>query len=87
MPSKAVTQLKQRTSPWIASVPAESNPLLSVINFFGGEDGEGKQKAAGTVTEGVGGSWAGAASRLLSPASQEIRSGTDYFCPSFVGHL
>lgn len=39
------------------------------------------------VTEGLGGSWAPAISHSLSPASQEIGSGTDYFCPSFVGHL
>lgn len=43
VPSKEVIQLKQRTSPWIFAVPAESNPLLSFINFLGGKDGEGKQ--------------------------------------------
>lgn len=66
------------------AVPAESNPLLSFINFMGGGEG-GEEKQTEMMTEGLGGSWAGAIS--LCPASQEIRSGTDYFCPSFVGHL
>ena len=55
VPSKEVTQLKQRTAACISAVPAESNSLLSFINFWGrgwggeaeGDDDSGTRQQLG----------------------------------------